>query len=406
MGNKNFIIIVIGQVISLFGNAILRFSMSLYILDITGSAGIFSTILAISTIPYVLFAPLAGYLADTINKKKIMASLDFISGALIGVYSLIIIGGTDSIIITGLIMFILSIIYTLYAPAVTSSIPLVVKKDRLSSANGIVQQVTSVVNILGPVVAGVLYSFAGVKIIVIVSAISFTLAGILELFLVIPDIKGMNSQRGFLKGSFVDMKNTFIYLKRYRKVILGFIASYAMANIFVVPILSIIAPYFIKIRLSLPATAYGFAEAVFVVGMIISGLLVTFNPKMFKVKNIYLMILPMVIGILIMTATSLEYGDKMLLVGIFSIGGMGVMLSIGLTNITSLTYIQNETPRSMLGKVSAFSTAVAATSVAPGQIVFGTLINTNIPIFIILIISFLLCIALALYLRWVTKYIK
>ena len=70
MRNKNFVIVVIGQIISLFGNAIQRFCMSLYILDLTGSAATFSTILAISNIPYILFAPIAGLLADTVNRKK------------------------------------------------------------------------------------------------------------------------------------------------------------------------------------------------------------------------------------------------------------------------------------------------------------------------------------------------
>ena len=60
MKNKNFIIIVIGQIISLFGNAIQRFSMSLYLLEFTGSTAVFSTILAISTIPYIIFAPISG----------------------------------------------------------------------------------------------------------------------------------------------------------------------------------------------------------------------------------------------------------------------------------------------------------------------------------------------------------
>ena len=42
MKNKNFIIIVIGQIISLFGNAIQRFSMSLYLLEFTGSTATFA----------------------------------------------------------------------------------------------------------------------------------------------------------------------------------------------------------------------------------------------------------------------------------------------------------------------------------------------------------------------------
>ena len=71
MKNKNFIIIVIGQIISLLGNAIQIFCMSLYILNLTGSAAVFASILAISTIPYILFAPIAGLLSDTVNRKKI-----------------------------------------------------------------------------------------------------------------------------------------------------------------------------------------------------------------------------------------------------------------------------------------------------------------------------------------------
>ena len=34
--NRNFILMIIGQIISLFGNAILRFSLSLYVLQVTG----------------------------------------------------------------------------------------------------------------------------------------------------------------------------------------------------------------------------------------------------------------------------------------------------------------------------------------------------------------------------------
>ena len=49
MKDKNFIIILVGQIISLFGNAIQRFSMSLYLLEFTGSTKSFANILAIST---------------------------------------------------------------------------------------------------------------------------------------------------------------------------------------------------------------------------------------------------------------------------------------------------------------------------------------------------------------------
>ena len=90
MKNKNFIILVIGKIISLFGNAIQRFSMSLYLLEFTGSAATFANILAISTIPYVLFAPIAGKLSDSFSRKKIMVYLDLFCSVHIGSYAFVL----------------------------------------------------------------------------------------------------------------------------------------------------------------------------------------------------------------------------------------------------------------------------------------------------------------------------
>ena len=41
MWNRNFIMVVLGQIISLFGNAILRFALPLYLLNHTGSSALF-----------------------------------------------------------------------------------------------------------------------------------------------------------------------------------------------------------------------------------------------------------------------------------------------------------------------------------------------------------------------------
>ena len=214
MKNKNFIIIVIGQIISLFGNAVQRFSMSLYLLHFTGSTAAFAKILAISTIPYIIFAPIAGRLSDKINKKKIMIYLDLFCAALIGGYALILLNGRDSEFVVGAVMFILSICYTLYGPAVTSSIPQIVNEDRLTSANGIINQVGSAVNFVGPILAGVLYGLVGIKLIVIINALSFLMSAILELFLDIPDAESKtNNVIG--KDKLSDENNSFICIREY-----------------------------------------------------------------------------------------------------------------------------------------------------------------------------------------------
>ena len=401
MKNKNFVIVVIGQIISLFGNAIQRFCMSLYILDLTGSAKTFSIILAISNIPYILFAPIAGLLADTINRKKIMVYLDFLSSVLMAGYSIIIISGKDSSIIIAVVMFILSTIYTLYSPSVTSCIPQIVEREKLATANAIIQQVGYIVNLAGPIIAGLLYGFVGMKMIVVINAISFFISAILELLLDIPDLGVKEKLNNPLLKSVKEMKKSFVYLKNKKKIVLGIIFSYALTNIFVVPVLSVVSPYFINVKLDMPSSIYGYVEGVFVLGMIIGATLITLNPNLFIMKKLHKTMHPMVAALLIMgISTYLSIQNKFIILGLYSIGGFGIMLSLALSNIISLTYIQQEVRGDMLGKVSAFSTAVATVSVPPGQLIVGQLIDFNFSLFSIVILTTISSVGVAYFIKW------
>lgn len=413
MKNKNFIIIVIGQIISLFGNAIQRFSMSLYLLEFTGSTKTFANILAISTIPYILFAPIAGRLSDNINRKKIMVYLDLFCGVLIGSYSFILFLNRDSAYIVGIVMFILSICYTLYGPAVTASIPQVVEEEKLTSANGIINQVGSVVNFAGPIIAGILYGIFGIKVIVVVNAISFIFAAIMEMFLDIPDVnkevkvKEVNNKNikdkekvfslKFIKESFIDMYHTFKYLSKEKRVILYIILSYALCNIFLVPILSIIAPYFINVYLGLSSEIYGLVEAVCVLGMIAGGLLISVKPNLFSIKKIHYTYIPMLLGVILMIFLPNLNVNKLGIASLFGFGGLGIMLTLAITNVLTLTFIQKQVPESLLGKVSAFSVAVATVSVAPGQILYGQIIEIGVPLSVIFLLTAIANLLLIIY---------
>lgn len=422
MKNKNFIIIVIGQIISLFGNAIQRFSMSLYLLEFTGSTATFANILAISTIPYILFAPIAGRLSDNINRKKIMVYLDLFCSILIGVYAFILLRGNDSALIVGTVMFMLSICATLYGPAVIASIPQIVEEDKLTSANGVINQVGSIVNFVGPILAGILYGLLGIKVIVIINAVSFFVSAIMEMFLDIPDVVKDNSANknkiavdgnnekilsmDFVKKSFVDMKESFVYLKHEKKIVLGIIASYALCNIFLVPILSIVAPYFINVFLGLPSEVFGIVEAICVLGMILGGFWISVKPNMFSMKKVHYTYFPMIAGVIVMSTLGFIKLNNYALAGIFALGGLAIMLSLSLSNVLTLTFIQKQVPGEMLGRVSAFSTAVATISVAPGQLLFGQVIDMGIPIGTILLVSAIFNIGLMFFIKWNVRELK
>ena len=120
--NRNFVLVVIGQIISLFGNAILRFALPLYLLDETGSSVIFGSVMAFSFIPMVILSPIGGMLADRLNKRNIMVILDF-GTALLTVAFLVSIQRFSPVAVAAVVMMILYGIQAVYQPSVQASMP-------------------------------------------------------------------------------------------------------------------------------------------------------------------------------------------------------------------------------------------------------------------------------------------
>ena len=69
--NRNFALLIIGQASSMFGTVLLKFTVSLLILDLTSSAALFGLITAISYLPPVFLCLIAGIIADR-NKREIL----------------------------------------------------------------------------------------------------------------------------------------------------------------------------------------------------------------------------------------------------------------------------------------------------------------------------------------------
>ena len=87
---RDFTLVVIGQIISLFGNAIVRFALPLYLLRETNSPALFGVVGAVSFIPAVLCSPIGGVVADRVNKRNIMVALDFFTAGLILAFTLLL----------------------------------------------------------------------------------------------------------------------------------------------------------------------------------------------------------------------------------------------------------------------------------------------------------------------------
>lgn len=370
---KNFSILVVGQIISMFGSAIQRFALSLYLLDLTGSASIFGAILALSVVPIIVLAPVAGVMADRFSKRNIMVVLDVISGVIIGLYAVNMVMGRDHYLIVAVMMLLLSGISTLYQPSVTASIPSIVTSEQLLQANGIVYQVSSLSNFLGPIIAGLLYGLVGIKGIILLNCVSFFASAMMELFLEIPFEK--KAREGSPWKLFrMEMEVAVRYLKEENKIIFRMIVTSGLYNLFLVPVFSVGAPYIIKVLLGMNSQMYGLAEGAIAFGMIVGAFWISKKPNLCKIQRIYLVLYPACLAMFFMGVALLipptERG-KWASFLLFTLFGMGIMTSLGIANVVSAAFIQQATPVQLLGKITAFGAAFATLCVPIGQVAFG-----------------------------------
>lgn len=408
--NKNYLIMIIGQVISLFGSAIQRFALSLYLLDLTGNASIFANILALSIVPIIVLSPFAGILSDRADRRKIMVVLDFLSGITIAGYAVVLFSGKDNYLVAGAVMMILSGLATLYQPAVNASIPLIVSDEELTVANGVVQQVSSMSNFLGPILAGVLYGIFGIKIIIVINGVSFFASAIMELFLKIPYTKP-KKMHSPVKLFMSEMRESVTYLKHENKHVLRLVEASGLYNLFLVPVFSVCAPYIIKVMLSMSSQVYGISEGIMAMGMILGGMFISTRPDFLGIRKIYYVSVTMSGAMWVMAlALLLPAGNLSGRFGILAavtLGIAAIMFALGVANVIQMTFIQRSTKPHMLGKVMAFSTAIATICVPLGQILYGYLVEHFADKMAwIVFVSGVSTLLVTLFVRWNVRQIK
>ena len=368
---RDFTIMILGQIISLFGNAILRFSLSLYVLEVTGSAAVFGTILAVSMIPTVLLSPFGGVLADRLPKQKIMTILDFVTAGLIVFYDAFY-GSAENLAAVTIFMILLTLIQAFYQPSVQASIPLLASQEQLMAVNGIVMQVQALAGLLGPILAGMLYGIGGVKPILAASAVCFFLSAVMELFLRIPHEK-READGSPVRMALLDLKGAVTYLIRENTCLFKLLIVVAGINLFLSALFIIGLPYLVKIYLGMSAQAYGFAEAAMGMGSILGGLVSGLAGKKipFKHSHYFLLGTPLLL-IPVILILLFQAPGKMIYAVLLTSGRIGMGFA-ALFTIAAQTFIQKSTPVHMLGKVGAFVSTICVCALPVGQAMYGGL---------------------------------
>lgn len=243
-----------GQAVSVFGTSLLRFALSLYVLDITGRADIYATLFAVSSLP-VLFSPIAGALADRFNRKSIMVGLDLTNGLLSLLLLIAFLFNQTSIFVIAIAMILFGFVGAMDTPVVTAIIPGISASDKLESANGILQGVQSLSGIVAPVLGGLLYGLIGMNHILIIITVLFFLTALLETRILVPQNKTEYSGN-IIKVLAGDLKEGFHYTLTHsfirKTMLLSVGLNFALTPLFIVGV-----PYILRVTMNLNTGLYG-----------------------------------------------------------------------------------------------------------------------------------------------------
>ena len=368
---KDFTLVVVGQIVSLFGNAILRFSLPLYLLRETGSSTLFGIVTACSFLPMIMLSLLGGVLADRVNKRNIMVCLDFLTAGVITVFSWLL----GIVPIIPLFITVLMLLYGIsgtYQPAVQASIPALVPKEKILSANAIVNQIGALANFIGPIIGGMLYGAFGIVIILKVSVLCFVLSAVMEIFIKIPFQK-QPTQDKVLQIAAGDLRDSIRFLRMEKPLFVQICIVIAGLNLFLSPMLTIGIPVIVVDKLHLTDGLLGLTQGMLAVGGILGGLLTVLLDKKLTPQTAY-------VPLFLCTACSCLMGfgmaigqSPMIKYVILSVTGLSVTIFTTMFSIQMLAVVQAETPQHLIGKVVACIMTFIMCVQPIGQLLYGFL---------------------------------
>lgn len=375
--SQSFFLVVIGQIISLFGNAIIRFALPLHILKLTGSAAIYGTLTAVAFIPLILMMPIGGVIADRFNKRNIMVVLDFSVAAIISVTTLLS-GLMSPVILFGIVLMLFYGIYGTYQPAVQASIPLLVKEKGIVNANAIINMIASLSGLVGPVIGGLCYSRAGLLPILIIGIICFTFSAIMEIFIKMKHTP-MESKGSLLHIVTSDLKESINYVRTEQKIIIKISFMVAICNILLSSFMMVGFPVIITQVLSFSDSfsteLLGYLEASLGLGGLAGGVLCGVLAKKVTPDKIYILL--EICGILLLpigAALFFNLPDMACFVIMMVIGFITMAIST-IFSVISISYVQQMVPEHLVGKVLSLCMTIGMCASPIGQSVYGIILE-------------------------------
>lgn len=387
--NKNFLLVIVGNFVSLMGSNIQQFVLALYVLALTGSATLFATMIAIAILPRILLSPIAGVFGDWFDKKKSIVILDLLNAIILAGFAFYLFRNQSlSIGLIYLMVILLEITEVFFHSSISVVLPSVVEKEEYLEANSLRTIVVSIGQLMAPLIGALIYGLYGLLVAIIINAISFFLSAISEMFIKVPKSKSESNEKTFagFKRDFV----SGLRLVKDSKPIKLIMSMVVVVNFSMAPFFSVGMIFLVKEVLLRSDFQLGIMQTMISSSMILTPLLLTKKLKEWKISsvitNTFVMMGVFIIAIALSTHPilfNLQNGLISYIYTMFICFLIGILVTA--VNIVINTFFQKIVPLEYMGRTSTVLGVFSTIAIPVGQMLFGYLYDIMNPGYVFII---------------------
>lgn len=360
---KNTVLFLASQAVSLFGSALVQHAITWYITLKTQSGMMMTLAIICGFLPTFFLAPFAGVWADRYHRKTLIVLADALTAVATLILAILFLTGNREIWLLLAASVVRSFGSAVQTPAVAAFLPQLVPGDKLTRVNAVNSSIQSLMLLVAPMLSAALLTLATIESIFFIDVVTAAAAiGILLLFLHVP--AHAKALAGRDAGYFADLREGLGYIKDHAYVKTFFLFN-AFFFILVAPA-AFLTPLQVTRSFGGDVWRLSAIEIIFSAGMMAGGIIMA-SWGGYKNK-----IHTMVLSYLVIGIATLALG----LVPIFWLY-LGFMALIGLViplfNTPATVLLQQKVEEAFLGRVFGVMGMIASVMMPLGMLVFGPL---------------------------------
>ncbi|MDF5721974.1 MAG: MFS transporter [Rhizonema sp. PD37] len=357
-----FILIWFGQLVSLIGSGFTNFALGIWVYQSTGKVTQFALISLFGILPGILISPLAGALVDRWDRRSCMLIADAGAGLSTLFIALLLYANRLEVGHIYLAVAVSSTFSAFRWPAYSATTTLLVPKQHLARASGMVQMAEAVSRLISPMLAGLLVVTIRLQGVILIDCVTFLFSMVTLILIRFPRPK-MTVENKVRKGSLLQEATYGWTYITARPGLFGLLIFFAVSNFFIGVVTVLVTPLVLAFT---SAPVLSIVLSIGGSGMLVSGLMMSVwgGPK----SRVYTLLCCTLLGGLCML-----FAGLMPSVPVFFVVSLIYYFSVPMINGCDQAIWQSKVPPDVQGRVFAVRRMLAWASLPLAYLIAGPL---------------------------------